>query len=54
MNSRLDNLLSWLAASVMVTAGVVLTLKRQQDVQVLEPVRVLPRATPAQEPLGLQ
>lgn len=54
MNSRLDNLISWLAASVMVTAGVVLTLKRQQEQQVLEPVRVLPRATPAQEPLGLQ
>jgi membrane protein len=54
MNSRLDNLISWLAASVMVTAGVVLTLKRQQDLQVLKPVRVLPRATPAQEPLGLQ
>ncbi len=54
MNSRLDNLLSWLAASVMVTAGVVLALKRQQDLQVLKPARVLPRATPAQEPLGLQ
>src|SRR5260370_982329 len=54
MNPRLDNLISWLAASVVVTAGVVLALKRPEDQRELRPVRVLPRATPAQEPLGLQ
>ncbi len=54
MNSRLDNLISWVAAAVVVTAGVVLALKRQDDERDREPLRVLPRATPAQEPLGLQ
>jgi membrane protein len=54
MNPRLDNLISWFAASVLVTAGVVLTLKRQDDQRERKPVPVLPRATPAQEPLGLQ
>src|ERR1700688_1465487 len=54
MNPRLDNVICWFAASVVVTAGVLFALKRQEDQQVLEPVRVLPRATPAQEPLGLQ
>jgi membrane protein len=55
MNPRLDNLISWFAASVVVTAGVIFALKRQEeDRQVLKPVRVLVRATPAQEPLGLQ
>jgi membrane protein len=54
MNSRLDNLISWVAAAVVVTAGVVLALKRQDDEGDREPLRVLPRATPAQEPLGLQ
>src|SRR6202166_1146549 len=54
MNPRLDNVICWFAASVVVTAGVLFALKRQEDQQVLKPVRVLPRATPAQEPLGLQ
>jgi membrane protein len=54
MNSRLDNLLSWLAASVLVTAAVLFALKRQDDQRDHDRVRVLPRATPAQEPLGLQ
>jgi membrane protein len=54
MNPRLDNLLSWLAASVVVTAGVILAVKRQDEQHAPKPVRVLPRATPAQEPLGLQ
>jgi membrane protein len=54
MNSRLDNLMSWLAASVVVTIGVILALKRHQDQQDVRPVRVLARASPAQEPLRLQ
>jgi hypothetical protein len=52
MNSRLDNLISWFGAAVVVTAGVVFALKQQDGDR--EPLRVLPRATPAQEPLGLQ
>jgi membrane protein len=54
MNPRLDNLLSWFAASVVVTAGVILALKRQEHQPVLKAAQLLPRATPAQEPLGLQ
>jgi hypothetical protein len=54
MNPRLDNLISWVAASVVATAGVLFVLKRQEDQGTPTPVRVLPRATPAQEPLGLQ
>jgi membrane protein len=54
MNPRLDNLISWFVASVVVTAGVIVALKRQEEQPVLKPLRVLPRATPAQEPLGLQ
>ncbi|HEY2229483.1 MAG TPA: YihY/virulence factor BrkB family protein [Xanthobacteraceae bacterium] len=54
MNTRLDNLISWFAASVVVTAGVIFALRRQEGQHGLRPVPVLPRATPAQEPLGLQ
>ncbi len=54
MNPRLENLLSWLAASAIVTAGVLFAVKRQEEQQTLKPVLTLPRATPAQEPLGLQ
>jgi membrane protein len=54
MNPRLDNLISWFAASIVVTFGVIFALKRQEHQQVLKPIRVLARATPAQEPLGLQ
>jgi membrane protein len=54
MNPRLDNFISWLAASIVVTAGVLFALKRQEDQHVPKPVRVLRGATPAQEPLGLQ
>jgi membrane protein len=54
MNPRLDNLISWFAASVVVTAGVIFALQRQADQQDVKPLRVLPRATPAQEPLTLQ
>jgi len=54
MNPRLDNLISWLAAYVVVTAGVFFALKRQEDQEMPRLARVLPRATPAQEPMGLQ
>jgi membrane protein len=54
MNSRLDNLISWFAASVVVTASVIFALKRQEHQAEPKPVRVLWRATPAQEPLSLQ
>jgi membrane protein len=54
MNPRLDNLISWLAASAVVTMSVFFILKRQEDREMPAPVRVLPGATPAQEPLGLQ
>jgi membrane protein len=39
---------------VVVTAGVLLAFKRQHDQQEAQPVRVLARASPAQEPLRLQ
>jgi len=54
MNPRLDNLISWFAASVVVTAGVIFALQRQEGQREPKPVRVLARATPAQEPFGLQ
>ena len=54
MNPRLDNLISWFAASVVVTAGVIFALQRHEGQRDRKPVRVLARATPAQEPLGLQ
>jgi membrane protein len=53
-NPRLDNLMSWFAASVMVTAGVIYALKLQDDLRKPEPARFPPRATPAQEPLTVQ
>jgi membrane protein len=54
MNLRLDNFISWLAASVVVTAGVVLELRRQEAQKRAKPARLLARASPAQEPLELQ
>jgi membrane protein len=51
---RLDNLVSWFAASVMVTAGVLYALKLHDERRERAPERVLPRASPAQEPLRLQ
>jgi membrane protein len=53
-NSRLDSLVSWFAASVLVTAGVIYALKRQEDERRPKTERLPPRATPAQEPLTLQ
>jgi membrane protein len=54
MNPRLDTLISWVAASVVVTLGVLLVVRRREDREMPPPVPALPRATPAQEPLGLQ
>jgi membrane protein len=54
MNSRVDNLISWFAASLAVTAGVVLALSRKEDQGKSKPVPVPARASPAQEPLALQ
>jgi membrane protein len=54
MNPRLDNLISLVTASVVLMVGVLFVLKRQEDQGMPTPVRVLPHATPAQEPLGLQ
>jgi hypothetical protein len=51
-NSRLDNLISWLAASVIVTAGVIYGLKLQEDRGKPKPERALARATPAQDLAG--
>jgi hypothetical protein len=53
-NSRLDNLISWFAASIIVTAGVIYSLKLQEDRGKSKPERALARATPAQEPLTWQ
>src|SRR5262245_33010934 len=53
-NPRLDNVISWFAASFVVTLGVIYALKRDHDQRKPGPVRMLPRATPAQEPLLLQ
>jgi YihY family inner membrane protein len=54
VNSRLDDLMSWFAASVLVTAGVIYTLKFRDVRHKPAPAAVPPRATPAQEPLTLQ
>jgi membrane protein len=54
MNPRLDNFVSWLTASLVVAAGVILELRHQEAPKRAKPVRLLARATPAQEPLELQ
>jgi membrane protein len=55
-NSRLDNLASWFAASVMVTAAVIYVLNLRDPRPARQPkaYRAPPRATPAQEPLTVQ
>ena len=53
-HSRVDDIISWFAASVMVAAGVIYALKLQDDRRKLDPESLLPRATPSQEPLTLQ
>jgi membrane protein len=49
--ARLDDLVSWLVASVLVTAGVIYALR---DRHKPAPVYMPPRASPAQEPRTLQ
>jgi membrane protein len=49
---RFDNLVSWFAASVLVTAGVIYALERGSDRR--KPAHIPPRPTPAQEPLTVQ
>jgi membrane protein len=52
---RLDNLISWFAASVLVTAGVIYGLRlRDHAGKPAAPPPAPPRATPAQEPLRWQ
>jgi membrane protein len=53
-NSRLENLVSWFAASVMVTAAVVYALNLQGRRPQPRPYRAPARATPAQEALTVQ
>ncbi|HEY7666095.1 MAG TPA: YihY/virulence factor BrkB family protein [Xanthobacteraceae bacterium] len=53
-NPRLENLVSWFAASVLVAAGVIYVLKPGDDREQPDFARPPPRATPAQEPLILQ
>jgi len=52
--SRLDDLISWFAASVLVTAGVIYALKLNEDRGRPAPERVPPHPTPSQEPLSVQ
>jgi membrane protein len=54
VSARFENLASWLAASVLVTAGVIYALKHENDRPRSHPILVPPRATPAQEPPILQ
>jgi membrane protein len=53
-NSRLESLVSWFAASVMVTAGVIYALKHAHERPKPKPYPIPPRPTPAQEPLTVQ
>src|SRR5262245_40916456 len=52
--SRLEELLSWFAAAVLVTGGVVYALNAYENRQKPKPGRYVPDPTPAQEPLTLQ
>src|SRR5262245_52741371 len=52
-NPRVDDLVSWFAASVLVTAGVIYALRPVPNRR-RPPAHLPPRATPAQEPLNLQ
>ena len=51
-HARLDDLVSWLAASVLVTAGVIYALRDRRGPA--PAAYIPPRATPAQEPRTLQ
>jgi membrane protein len=52
--SRLENLASWFAASMLVTAGVIYALKLQAEEPKASAYNAPPRATPAQEPRIVQ
>jgi membrane protein len=52
--ARLDNLISWFAAAVVVSAGVIYALREGDKQSRSDVAFVPPRASPAQEPLGLQ
>jgi membrane protein len=52
--SRLENLISWFSASVLVTGGVIYALKLQKEGRDTQPAYIPPNATPAQEPRSLQ
>jgi len=52
--SRLENLISWFSASVLVTGGVIYALKLQSEGRDTPPAYIPPHATPAQEPRSLQ
>ena len=52
--SRLENLISWFSASVLVTSGVIYAIKLQHDGRDAEPAYIPPHPTPAQEPRSLQ
>jgi membrane protein len=51
---RFENLISWFAASVLVTAGVIYGLKLRDDRGEPRPAPAPPRPTPAQESLHVQ
>jgi membrane protein len=51
---RLDNLISWFVASIMVAASVIYAFKLHDERRKPATDRIPPRATPAQEPLSLQ
>jgi membrane protein len=53
--SRLEGLISWFAASVLVAGGVIYALNAyEKSLHKRRPIRSVPAATPAQEPLILQ
>jgi hypothetical protein len=54
VSARFENLASWFAASVLVTAGVIYALKLEDDRPRSHHIVIPPRATPAQEPPILQ
>jgi membrane protein len=53
-NPRIENIVSWFVASVMVTTAVIYALELAHARPKPKPYRVPPRATPSQEPLTVQ
>jgi membrane protein len=52
--SRVENLVSWFGAALLVTGGVVYVLNAYENARRRPPERQVPNPTPAQEPLRLQ